>query len=173
MWRKQSHNAHFYQVYVFLLHAPCVCQNSISNGSAGNTLYKPVQTISTHFSHLFLCLFFLLLSAWSWVCLSRCLSTHPSYTRTVTPLCTCMLTWANTLLHDLSWEMKNPIHFLFVFLPCPSSPSPFECACFSGKSCKPKKTLLVFRWPADQVCRCFQFLILVKSSAAADWACEE
>ncbi len=102
MWRKQSHNAHFYQVYVFLLHAPCVCQNSISNGSAGNTLYKPVQTISTHFSHLFLCLFFLLLSAWSWVCLSRCLSLHIRLTHELWPLCAHACWREQTLRHMIS-----------------------------------------------------------------------
>ncbi len=83
---------------------------------------------------------------------------------------------ADVSKHFVTWSQlgDEKFHsFPFVFLPCPSSPSPFECACFSGKSCKPKKTLLVFRWPADQVCWWFQFLILVKSSAAADWVCEE
>ncbi len=130
---------------------------------------------------------FFFLSAWSWVCLSRCLSTHPSvppigghtlthrqrHTNVLWPLCA-HACWREQTLHHMISAGRWKIPFIsFRFPAMPLIPLPFWVCCFSGKSCKQKKTLLAFRWPADQVCRCFQFLILVRSSAAADWACEE
>jgi len=115
----------------------CVCQNCISNCSAGNTLYKPVQTISTHFSHLYPCLFFCLPGHES-VCLGVSLQipspsghtqTHRhKHTNVLWPLCAHTCWREQTLPHWIAagrWEIPL-ISSRFPSLPLISLP--FKCA---------------------------------------------
>lgn len=109
------------------------------------------------------------------VCLYRSVPTghtlthRHKLTNVLWPLCAYACWREQTLPHLISagrWEIP------FISSRFPSMPLvslPLLVCCSAGKSCKLRKTLLAFLLAADQAV-CFQFLILVRSFAAADWA---
>lgn len=144
------------------------------NASAGQTLYMPVQTISSSSGHLSLTetLAVYFLSVWSWDCLCFCLCVHMLVSPTpiltlLRPHCAHACYSERTLRHMISagiWEI--PFIFPLFFLPFPFTSLPFSSSsCFlqmrwyPGISCK---AVLTFRLAADQAVHVFQFLIPVR-----------